>query len=141
MEDSIFLTILVGVTVFVIGQFILKLVLDPIVSFKESLGSLIAFCLKNKASMANRTASEKIQNELRDIISTLIIKMNAIPFYKVFSFVPSLPKEQNVQEACLLLNDISYSINKDTAKHCGDILHVFMELEKVSNLLGVKLKY
>ena len=39
-----FLTILAGVSVFVIGQFVLKLILEPIVSFKESLGALSAFC-------------------------------------------------------------------------------------------------
>ncbi len=40
-----FLTILAGVSVFVIGQFVLKLILEPIVSFKESLGALSASVL------------------------------------------------------------------------------------------------
>jgi hypothetical protein len=59
----------------------------------------------------------------------------------VFSFIGFLPKENNIREACLLLNGISYSINKDTAQNSGDILEVFFELNKVSTLLGVRLDY
>jgi hypothetical protein len=133
--------IISGVIVFVVSQFILKLVLEPIVSFKQSLGSFMAFCLRNKAPMTNRNASEEMQNELKDIISSLIFKQYLIPCYKVFSLIGFLPKENNIREACLLLNGISYSINKDTAQNSGDILEVFFELNKVSTLLGVRLDY
>lgn len=65
---SIFLTIFAGVSVFVLGQFILKLVLDPIVSFKESLGTLSAFFLRHQAKITNANASDKMQNELKILI-------------------------------------------------------------------------
>ena len=38
-----FLTVLSGVLVFVLGQFILKLVLDPIVELKRKIGEISAF--------------------------------------------------------------------------------------------------
>ena len=60
MKVSIVFTILTGVSIFVIGQFVLKLVLDPIVTFKTVLGELSAFFLKEQAKITNATATEEI---------------------------------------------------------------------------------
>ncbi|WP_193332714.1 hypothetical protein [Pseudoalteromonas ulvae] len=78
MKDSIFFTILAGVAVFVTGQFILKLILEPIVSLKESLGELSAFCLRNRAKItnanANANATLEMQLEFKFLGSKLISK-------------------------------------------------------------------
>lgn len=41
---NIFVAVVSGVTIFVIGQFFLKLVLDPIVEFKKSIAAYLNFC-------------------------------------------------------------------------------------------------
>ncbi|WP_228010110.1 MULTISPECIES: hypothetical protein [unclassified Vibrio] len=76
---SVLLTVVSGFLVFVLGQFVLKLVLEPIVSFKEALGSLSAFCLKNRAKITNANASLDDQNELRQIISIILSKKRSNP--------------------------------------------------------------
>lgn len=144
MKDSILLTILSGVTVFVFGQFILKLVLDPIVSFKESLGGLAVFCLKYRAKLTNITATLEMQSELRNIISTIISKHQAIPCYDIFSKALQLPSEKDIFESCRLLNLVAYGIVKETSQNQGslnDSVNIIMTLNKVSKLLKIKLDY
>lgn len=144
MKDSIFFTILAGVTVFVIGQFILKLVLEPLVSFKESLGELSAFFLRNRAKITNANATLEMQDEVKRLGSTLISKRQAIPLYRVFAFLLRMPSEKNIIESCRSLNAISAEMVKDTSRHKGGLqgpVEILMELQKISELLGVRLDY
>lgn len=78
-----FLTILAGVSVFVIGQFVLKLILEPIVSFKESLGALSAFCLRHTAKITNCAATPDDRKEMHLVISMILVKKQGIPFYQL----------------------------------------------------------
>lgn len=126
------------------GQFILKLVLEPIVSFKESLGNLSAFCLRYRAKITNANASLELQNELKVLISTIISKSQSIPFYSVFARVIGLPSETSIIESCRLLNGISYEMVKETSQHQGNLqgpLLILTDLQKVSELLKVRLDY
>ena len=144
MKDSMFYTILAGVAVFVTGQFILKLVLEPIVSLKESLGELSAFCLRNRAKITNANATLEMQQELKCLGSTLISKRQAIPFYSFFACILRLPKEKDLIESCRSLNFISAEMVKETSRHQGNLqgpVQILFELQKVSHLLGVRLDY
>lgn len=144
MKDSVFFTILAGVLVFVLGQFILKLVLEPIVSFKESLGNLSAFCLRYRAKITNANASLEHQNELKVLISTILSKSQSIPFYSAFARVLGLPDQASVIESCRLLNSISYEMVKETSRHQGNLegpVQIVMDLQRVGELLRVRLDY
>ncbi|WP_075498456.1 hypothetical protein [Moritella viscosa] len=141
---TIIITVVSGVFVFVLGQFFLKLVLEPLVSFKESLGLLSAYCLKNRASITNANASLDEQDELRKIISTILAKKEATPFYSQIAWLLRLPDEENLLKACQKLNLIAYEMCRDTAKHktgtagCSEII---FNLHDTSSLLGLRLDY
>jgi hypothetical protein len=144
LKDSIFFTILAGVSVFVIGQFISKLILDPVVSLKESIGELSAYCLRNRAKITNANATLEMQDELKRLGSTIISKKQAIPFYRLIAFVLRLPSEKNIIESCRSLNAISTEMVKDTSRHQGKLqgpIEILMELQSISELLGVRLDY
>lgn len=144
MKDSMLFTILAGVTVFVTGQFILKLVLEPIVSLKESLGELSAFCLRNRAKITNANATLEMQQELKCLGSKLISKRQAIPLYGFFAFLLRMPSEKDIIESCRSLNLISTEMVKETSRHQGNQegpIQILLELQKISNLLGVRLDY
>lgn len=144
MKDSILITILAGVAVFVISQFILKLVLEPIVSLKETLGELSAFCLRNRAEITNTNATLEMQHELKRLSSTLISKRQAIPFYNFFARILFMPTENNIIESCRSLNLISLEMVKETSMHQGathGAIEILLELQKISQLLGVRLDY
>ncbi len=141
---AILLTVVSGFLVFVLGQFFLKLVLEPIVSFKEALGSLSAFCLKNRAKITNANASLDDQNELRQIISTILSKKEAIPFYIKISWLLNLPSENNLLNACKNLNLIAYEMCKETARHKDGTVgctQIVFELHATSKLLDLRLDF
>ncbi|EKO3594195.1 hypothetical protein P0F40_003530 [Vibrio metschnikovii] len=137
---TFFLTIITGFSIFVLGQFFLKLVLEPIVAFKESLGSLSAFCLRNRASITNAAATLEEQNELRLIVSTILSKKHAIPFYSQLSSVLGLPSSENLLLACQNLNFVAYEMYKETTmtKQYGQIV---FKLHETSKLLGLRLDF
>lgn len=144
MKDSVFFTVLAGVAIFVLGQFILKLVLEPIVSFKESLGHLSAFCLRYRAKITNANASIELQNELKVLTSTILSKSESIPFYSAFARVLGLPNQAAIVESCRLLNGISYEVVNETSQQKGKLngpVEILMDLQRVSELLKVRLDY
>ena len=59
-----FLTIIAGVTIFVIGQFILKLILEPIVGLKETLGEVSSLFLREQSGFINDNVNKDVQNEV-----------------------------------------------------------------------------
>ena len=139
-----FTTIVAGVTVFVFGQFILKLILDPVVSFKESLGCISAFFLRNRAAITNVNATIDMQNELRDLISILLSKKEAIPQYNYISKALFLPPEDALIKACQSLNLVGYEMVKETSQDNGSLkgsINILMELRNVSELLEIRLDY
>ena len=132
-----------GVSVFVFGQFILKLVLDPIVSFKESLGSVSAFCLQHQAKITNGNANDDLQCEFRRLISTVISKKMAIPFYSLICCVFNLPSKDELLNGCQNLNYIAYEMCKETATETRspDCTKITILLEETAQLLSIRLNY
>ena len=143
MKESMLLTILAGVSVFVIGQFILKLVLDPIVTFKMVLGELSAFFLKEQAKITNATATEDIQIEIKRLSSSIIAHRQAIPCYCVFAFILRLPGEKLLVEACRSLNFISHQVNPNLPVGGSQdrYLIIHEEIKKISSNLKVRIDY
>jgi hypothetical protein len=143
LKDSIFLTVMAGVSVFVVSQFILKLVLEPIVSFKESLGGISGFFLRYNARITNGNADPELQRDLRIVISEVMAKKEAIPFYRFFGFILGLPSEKKLLEGCRNLNFVWYEMNKDTASISGqpNCIEIATHLNKVADLLKIRLDY
>ena len=139
-----FLTILAGVSVFVIGQFVLKLVLEPIVSFKESLGALSAFCLRHTARITNCAATPDDRKEMHLVISMILVKKQGVPFYPAVARLLWLPSEQDLIESCRTLNYISTEMVKEMSMHKGGIagtIEISEGLKEVSDKLGVRVDF
>jgi hypothetical protein len=134
---------MVGVSVFVVSQFILKLVLEPIVSFKEALGGISGFFLRYNAKITSGNANSDLHYELRILVSTLISKKEAIPFYRLFGFILGLPSENKLLKACRNLNFIGYEMNKDTASKPGqqNCIEISTHLNETADLLKIRLDY
>ena len=143
MKDSIFLTVIAGVSVFVVSQFILKLVLEPIISFKEALGSISGFFLRYHAKITNGNADSDLQHDLRILVSTVISKKEVIPFYRFFGFILGLPSEKRLLQVCRNLNFVGYEMNKDTASTSGrpNCIEITRHLNETAVLLKIRLNY
>ena len=107
-----FKTIISGVFIFVIGQFILKLALDPIVSLKNVFGEISALFLREQSKITNAHGTIEIQNEIQHLSASILAHKQAIPYYKIFALLLRLPNEEALLKACGALNVVSYQIVK-----------------------------
>ncbi len=135
-------TILAGVSIFVLGQFFLKLVLEPIVEFKKSLGELSAFFLREQSKITNAHCTVEIENELKRLSSTILANKQAIPFYKVFSMLRCLPSLENLNSACGSLNLISHYISPNNPDNDVNVCSkIHSEMSNVSTHINVQIRY
>ena len=142
MNDSIMITILAGVSIFVLGQFVLKLVLDPIVTLKTVLGELSAFFLREQAKITGATATNEITDEIHRLSSSILANRQAIPFYPFFAACLRLPNEKLLLEGCQSLNSIGYHVNPDIPFSGGDRYEaIIKEMQKIGTNLKVKVDF
>ena len=145
MKDSIFLTIFAGVMVFVLGQFFIRLILDPIVSLKESLGEVSHLFLLQQAKITNGIGSSELQNQVIMSSATLLAKKQAIPCYKIFGYIFGLPSEQNIIDGCGYLNLISSMLDAKYAEsYLGKSPHAItinQNMKKIEATLNIRVSY
>ncbi|WP_010605910.1 hypothetical protein [Pseudoalteromonas maricaloris] len=135
-------TILVGVTVFLVGQFCLKLVFEPIIALREALGNVSAFCLGHSAKITNAAGTNSMHEELRKLVSAVISKQNAIPCYCISRMLFNGPPSKDLLEGCRCLNFVGYEMNSEISngknKNCTAIVK---KLKQAATLLRVRLDY
>jgi hypothetical protein len=145
MKDSMLLTILAGVSVFVVGQFILKLVLEPIVEFKKILGEISSLFLRKQASITNANASKETQAELKKLSSMILAIKQTIPFYRIISKLLGLPKDSKLILGCQSLNLISYYVIHDdpkmTPRYNNHSIEINKEMRSLEETLNIRVTY
>lgn len=107
MNSSIFITILSGVTVFIVGQIIMKCALEPYVAFKEQTGKISSLLLREQSKITNGNANLELVFALKEAAAVLIAKSKAVPCYSSFSMTRLLPPYNKVIEAAQYLNLIA----------------------------------
>lgn len=139
-----FLTIIAGVTIFVIGQFILKLILEPIVGLKETLGEVSSLFLREQSGFINDNVNKDVQNEVIRLSSMILAKKQAILLYSVFAKILRMPSASNLIEGCRSLNLISYLVIKnssDTLQRKSHTREIYEEMKLVSEHLKIHITY
>lgn len=149
--------IIVGVLIFIIGQYILKLILEPIIELKKLFGSISAFFLREQHKItnasnakigqksANATNTEyylQLHDEARMLSSQLLSKSYAIPFYFFISTLFKLPCQSCILEVSQSLNSIGYSLSpyhKET--EYSNPITISQDMKRISKILNVPLSY
>lgn len=83
MSSSAFVTVVTGVSVYVLGQIILKGGIEPYNSFREELGKISNVLLINQAKIINPNSEIKpdLILDLKAASANLMAKYSALPFY------------------------------------------------------------
>jgi hypothetical protein len=140
MDSSVFQTIIAGVSVFVLGQFVVKLVLDPLVRFREALGHVSAVFVENQSKITNANGSDELSQEIKLASARLISLRQAVPLYGAVAFMSRLPSKSALLEGCRSLNFIASSIlepeNGDDAPASIDA-----EMTKLQQSLKITVRY
>lgn len=138
-----FPTIIAGIIIFVVSQFILKLALEPIVELKKVLGEVSALFLREQASIVNCNASEATKHEMLRLSSIILSTRQAIIFYRLFSITLGMPSKKALLEGCHSLNLISYMVMPDESKseQRKSYREVHEEMKLISKFLNIQIKY
>ena len=138
-----FVTVLSGVCVFVIGQFVLKLIVDPIAAFRQRIGSIAYLVLHYQARLVNASnKDDDVRNEFRRHAAELIVARSQVPLYRVAAVIFRLPREDDVAKAARELNGLAFNIGpvQEDRRHQAAIENVYA-LKKLGQLLRIKTNY
>lgn len=141
---SIFLTIFSGVFVFVLGQIILKLLIDPVQGYKTTVGD-ISIALINHANVYSNPGVLKQQRmdgaseELRLLASKLSAYVVLIPFYEKTAKFFKLPSIKDTHEVKKQLIGLSNGIHDKGHPEATISLGEYngRRANKICNLLGI----
>ena len=113
---TVFLTVISGVLIFVLGQTILKLLIEPVNDMKKAIGDVAYTLLQysnaygNVEVISDAAKLANIRNEIRTLGSNLLRCISVIPFYKTARKWFFLPREEEVEEAISCLIGLSNSL-------------------------------
>ena len=105
--NTVFETVLAGVTVYVAGQFIIKFIIEPVLNFKELLGKISHTFLNNQSEILQAHGAPELRTELFFLAATLLEKRQAITWYRGVSRMFSLPSSSEVLAGSRYLNLLS----------------------------------
>ena len=134
-----FETIISGVTIFVIGQLINKLVIDPIHALKTAFAEVSQGFLINAPFIYNPSAiSDEERGVVRERMLALSSQLNAklmlVPAYPCWRYAFSLPEKAKVHEAaqCLVaIGNWVYSSSNVAPEH------IIKNVQSASDILGI----
>jgi hypothetical protein len=144
-------TVLGGVLVFVIGQIVLKLIIEPVQELKRSLGSTCHSLLLHQAKLTNAASDRDIAGEMKLKSAEILSKSQAVLWYSLVRIVFGLPSEVRLLKASHQLNRLYYGMIEeskkfeDSAYYNGKKTDFALEntraVQEVGRLLGLKTTY
>lgn len=134
---SIFLTIISGVIVFVIGQTILKLFVEPWQTQRECIAKISNNLLlyANVYGTVGATGIDEtkiISVEIRKLAAELIASCNRIPYYEQIAKTKIFPSFEIILKVQKNLIGLANSLNNGDSSHNQD------RAEEIKNLLNIK---
>ena len=137
---TIFLTILAGVTTFVLGQIFLRLLVEPVHELKRTISDIAVALIQHanvycNPGVAGEDKEREVAWELRSLASRLNAQMYLVPAYSKIHGLFGLPASPKILQAMRHLIGISNGVHKtnvDMATTNGE------KSDKICDLLGVK---
>ena len=142
MIGQVFWTVLSGVSVFVIGQLLVKFAIEPIHDYRKLCGE-IADALIFYANVSARYTDTGMSKEMLDeaqctyrrLAGQLYARAHVIRLYPIWSFVRLVPRRKDLAKASSNLIglsnnvfDLSNDASKDKGKYRDDI-RKYLDLE------------
>ena len=133
---NVFITILSGVIVFVLGQIILKLFVEPWQRQRECIAKISNSLLVHANVYSNPGVGERdeiliISKDIRKLAAEFIASCNRIPFYQYLSKTKIFPSIEIVKTVQKNLIGLSNSLYK------GDAIHNNDRAEEIKKLLKI----
>jgi hypothetical protein len=138
------LTLFSAVVAFLISQYFLKFVFEPLSRVRRTLADISSAALFYQAKITNGHADEQVALEFRKLSSTLRAALFEVRFYSSMAKVAGVPPAENVRRACQQMNLVSTGMNPAAQKATPDRDYAEWNtkaLYEVGDLLGIQTKY
>jgi hypothetical protein len=141
MNATVFLTVISGVITYVLGQLLVKVVIDPAQEMKKTIGQIALSLIERANVVANpgvpeREVIDDTSKHLRQLSSQLQSHLYLVPCYSVTARFFRLPPKENILKATGYLIGLSnslhrtddrvYEANAKRAEAIHDLLGIFM---------------
>ena len=136
--NTVFDTVIAGVTIFVAGQVVIKFILEPILEFRKVLGEISNEFLRNQGMILSANGDQEIENKMFMFSSNLLSKRQAISGYKYISYIVGLPSYSKVLAGARQLNLIGNLVQPkgpEPSKEQVDIYNAMQEIETHLNII------
>jgi hypothetical protein len=136
---TVFLTVISGVLTFILGQLVLKLLIDPVHEYKKTVAdiaiSLIEYAnVYANPGVAGNETEKKVSEALRKLSSRLNAQIYLIPCYPLVSKMFGLPSRNKVVDAASNLIGLSNGVFKSAS----DLVLINVErADKIRDVLGI----
>jgi hypothetical protein len=114
-------TIFGGIAIFLVGQYMLVLVLQPIGRVRRVVADISSTVLFRQALITNGRVDKELASELKRMGALLRAASAEVLFYPAWSFLKlfSVPSQRKLLEGCHQLNLLSHNLS-DTRDAEGD---------------------
>jgi hypothetical protein len=136
-------TILLGVGVFVVSQYILKLILEPIARVRRAIADVSSTVLFRQAKITNATHDLDTAEELRRASSQLRASISEVQCYAFLSRLGffGIPSKSNVRNACHSLNLLAGHANDPSKERSRLVDASHGALVELGKLLNTETRY
>ena len=141
MQTAIFQTVFAGVAVFVLGQIVLKLVIDPVQQLKRTIGE-VSFALAFYANVYTNPGIPKPElmdeasTKLRQLACQVAADLRVIPLYRHVRLLFALPSYENILSAQASLIGLSNGVFGTI--HNGLAVNI-TKSQTVADALGIRI--
>jgi hypothetical protein len=114
---TVFLTVLSGVLVFVLGQLLLKLVIEPVNEMRKTIGAISHALIEHAGFIHNPGVMDEVEidkaaTELRRLSSQLQSHMYLVPYFDRTVRIFRLPDRKRLLRASHALLGLSNSLHR-----------------------------
>jgi len=119
MDKTVFLTVLSGVLTYVLGQLVLKLVIEPVQDMKKTIGDISHSLIEHANVISNPGLPKKeviaeTSSHLRKLSSKIQSHLYLVPLYPITARIFRLPQKEKILEASKYLIGLSNSVFSET---------------------------
>ena len=121
MNTTVFLTVISGVLTYVLGQLVLKLLIEPVQGMKKMIGQIANSLVEHANVIQNpgvptEDVMKATSQHLRKLSAQLEAQLYLVPMYSITAFVFRLPSRNGVLSAARSLMGLSNSVFRATER-------------------------
>lgn len=141
MNLTVFFTVLSGVITFVIGQLLVKLVIDPVQELKKTIGQISHSMIEHANVIANpgvpnADVMKETSKHLRQLSSQLHGHLYLVPLYKATAWFFRLPTKERILVSSGAVIGLSNSVFRASpSEHIDE--HNAKRVELICDSLGI----